>query len=311
MRFPSLGQALAAVPCNAPRKAPAFYRGSVPLAGRGSYDPGVIPPCVKSWALCDPRSLRGVRGILTDIDDTLTSDGVIPLGAVAALAALREAAVPVIAVTGRPMGWSRDIAAQTPLAAIVAENGAVAVFADALVERGVRIEYADDTATRGANAVRLHAVAARIVAEVLGATLARDSPGRVTDIAIDHGEFAHLDAARIAQVVALMQGEGMQATVSSIHVNGWFGTHSKLTGAAWVVRRLFGRNLDAERGEWLYVGDSTNDELMFAAFPLSVGVANLADFADRLQQWPAFITEHDRGRGFVEVAQAVLAARGA
>ena len=97
----------------------------------------------------------------------------------------------------------------------------------------------------------------------------------------------------------------MNATVSSIHVNGWFGAHSKLSGARWIVRRLLGRDLDAERDDWLYVGDSTNDELMFATFPLSVGVANIADFADRLQQWPAYVTALDRGRGFVEVAEAL------
>ncbi len=68
--------------------------------------------------------------------------------------------------------------------------------------------------------------------EVPGATLARDSAGRVTDIAIDHGEFAHLDAGRSARVVAVMQREGMHATVSSIHVNGWFGEHTKLTRRA-------------------------------------------------------------------------------
>ena len=77
-----------------------------------------------------------------------------------------------------------------------------------------------------------------------------------------------------------MRAEGMNATVSSIHVNGWFGAHSKLSGARWIVQRLLGRELDAERERWLYVGDSTNDEAMFASFPLSVGVANLLDFAD-------------------------------
>ncbi|MEO5883608.1 MAG: HAD family hydrolase, partial [Caldimonas sp.] len=112
-------------------------------------------------------------------------------------------------------------------------------------------------------------------------------------------------------VMAVMRDEGMTATVSSIHVNGWFGTHSKLTGADWIVRRLLGRDLAAERGRWLYVGDSTNDEAMFAAFPLSVGVANLLDFAARLRQWPAFITTLDRGRGFIEVAESLLAARAA
>ena len=267
----------------------------------------MIPPSVAPWSRCDPRRLAGVRGVLTDIDDTLTTEGRVPMGVVAALAALREAGLPVIAVTGRPMGWSEPVALDTPLAAVVAENGGVA-----LVRRGdgVRVDYADPEPVRAANAVRLREVAARIVAEVPGATLARDSAGRVTDIAIDHAEFAHLDASQIASVVAIMAGAGMQATVSSIHVNGWFGTHTKLTGARWMVQRLLGRDLDGERDAWLYVGDSTNDEPMFAAFPLSVGVANIADFADRLQRWPAYVTSLDRGRGFVEVAERLLAARG-
>jgi len=208
----------------------------------------VIPPSVAPWSRCDPRRLAGVRGVLTDIDDTLTTDGAIPMGVVAALAALREAGLPVLAVTGRPMGWSRAVAAQTPLAAVVAENGAVALVRDGAE---VRVDYVDPEPVRTANAERLRAVAARIVAEIPGARLAEDSPGRVTDIAIDHAEFAHLDPERIAAVVALMRSEGMNATVSSIHVNGWFGAHSKLSGASWIVRRLHGRDLDAERDDWL------------------------------------------------------------
>ena len=269
----------------------------------------MIPSHVQPWARCDPARLREVRGVLTDIDDTLTTEGTLTMGAVAAIAALRAAGLPVIAVTGRPMGWSRPIAAEVPLVAVVAENGAVALVSDG--EGGVRTEYADAEPVRAANALRLRAAAERIVREVPGATLSRDSPGRVTDIAIDHSEFAQLDEATIARVVAVMREEGMTATVSSIHVNGWYGAHSKLTGADWIVRRLFGRELAPERERWLYVGDSTNDEAMFASFPLSVGVANLLDFAARLRQWPAFLTTLDRGRGFIEVAESLLAARAA
>jgi hydroxymethylpyrimidine pyrophosphatase-like HAD family hydrolase len=144
---------------------------------------------------------------------------------------------------------------------------------------------------------------------VPGTTLARDSAGRVTDIAIDHAEFAHLDAVRIAQVVALMQSEGMNATVSSIHINGWFGTHDKWSGACWIVECLFGRPLAAEVQHWLYVGDSPNDQLMFRHFPLSVGVANLLQFADQMVDWPTFVTRGTRGEGFAEVARALLAPR--
>ena len=251
---------------------------------------------------------RSIRGVLTDIDDTLTTDGAITPDALKALADLKAAGLPVIAITGRPMGWSEPFACAWPLDAIVAENGAVALFRDAA--EGLRIEYAQDEPTRRANALRLAQVAARVQREVPGATLARDSAGRVTDIAIDHAEFAHLPADRIEQVLVLMREEGMDATVSSIHINGWFGDHDKLSGARWIVQRLLGRELDAERERWVYIGDSTNDQTMFGHFVLSVGVANLCRFAAELTVWPSFITERERGAGFAEVAAQLIRSRG-
>jgi hydroxymethylpyrimidine pyrophosphatase-like HAD family hydrolase len=214
------------------------------------------------------------------------------------------------------MGWSRPAAAGWPLQAVVAENGAVALWrpgageAPAVAEPdGLHIAYAQDDATRLHNAQRLRAVLARVLASVPDARAATDSAGRVTDIAIDHAEHAHLDAGQIAQVVALMREAGMTATVSSIHVNGWFGSHDKLSGARWIVRERLGRDLDAELDRWVYVGDSTNDQVMFGHFPHSVGVANLMDFADRLHTWPAWLASAPRGRGFAEVAEKVLLAR--
>jgi HAD superfamily hydrolase (TIGR01484 family) len=258
------------------------------------------------WADAPAADLAHVAGVFTDIDDTLTKQGAIEPSALRALQELHAAGVPVIAVTGRPMGWSEPFARAWPVAAIVAENGAVALVREA--ERVVT-EYAQDVGTRTRNAERLSAVAARVLREVPGATLARDSAGRVTDIAVDHAEFAHLDAAAIERVVAVMREEGMSATVSSIHINGWFGTHDKLSGARRMVQRLFGRRLDDEHERWVYVGDSTNDQAMFGFFPLSVGVANLRDFAAQLHTWPAFITERARGDGFAQVAASVLRAR--
>lgn len=258
-------------------------------------------------AECPAALLAGIAGVLTDIDDTLTRAGAIEPPALAALERLHAAGVPVIAVTGRPMGWSVPFAQGWPVRAIVAENGAVALFRDA--QGTLRTEYLQDGPTRAHNARRLAAVAQQVLAQVDGATLARDSAGRVTDIAVDHAEFAVLDEARIAQVLALMRAAGMNASVSSIHVNGWFGTHDKLVGARWIVQRLLGRDLDDERGRWAYVGDSTNDQVMFAHFPCSVGVANLRDFAARLQVWPAWITAAARGAGFAEFAAALQAAR--
>jgi HAD superfamily hydrolase (TIGR01484 family) len=247
---------------------------------------------------------RDVAGVFTDIDDTLTKGGAIEPAALSALCALHAANVPVVAITGRPVGWSERFAREWPLAAIVPENGAVALIREG---DAVRTEYAQDEAIRRRNAARLREVAAQVLRDVPGAALARDSAGRVTDIAVDHGEFAQLDEASIDRVVALMREAGMTATVSSIHINGWFGEHDKLSGARWMARRLFNRALDAT--PWVYVGDSTNDQTMFEHFALSVGVANLREFAAQLTTWPAFITDGERGEGFAEVAARVIASK--
>ena len=266
----------------------------------------------RPWAEVPAHCLAGLRGVMSDIDDTLTAAGQLDPPAARALLALAEAGMSVIAITGRPLGWSRDLLQAEPAAAtlraVVAENGAVALLPQAGGGQA-RVEYAQDTATRKHHTRRLRQVLARIVAEVPGAVAARDSAGRVTDIAIDHSEFTHLSSAAVTRVVVLMQAEGMQATVSSIHINGWFGTHDKFSGAAWMVQRLFGRRLDDELAGWVYVGDSTNDQAMFGRFPLSVGVANVLHFRDQLQTWPAWITRGERGQGCAEVAAAVLASR--
>jgi HAD superfamily hydrolase (TIGR01484 family) len=266
-----------------------------------------------AWPLADRQ---GITGVFTDIDDTLTTEGAITTDALQALRDLKAAGFHVIAITGRPVGWSEPFALAWPVDAIVAENGAVALISSLIGlqpmsgGRGqLSKRYQQNAPKRQANYARMQQVAARIVREVPGAVISQDSPGRETDIAIDHSEFVHLPPAAIEHAVQIMQDEGMNATVSSIHINGWYGAHNKLEGARWIVRELFGRGLDGEMANWVYVGDSTNDQLMFEAFPHSVGVANIRRFEAELSHKPRYITNGERGAGFAEVAAALLEAR--
>ncbi len=258
---------------------------------------------------------RQVTGVFTDIDDTLTTAGAITPDALEALGALRQAGLPVVAITGRPVGWSEPFSRRWPVDAIVAENGSVALVRlmahspHGAVPAGVRRLYLQDAATRQGNLLRMQKVAQRVLREVPGALLSQDSPGRETDIAVDHSEFTHLPAPAIAQVVRILQEEGMHATISSIHINGWFGDHNKLVGARWITRALWGRSLDQEIGHWVYVGDSTNDQVMFQAFAQSIGVANIGRFVPELTHLPRYVTRGERGAGFAEVATALLQAR--
>ena len=279
--------------------------GTPPAPGLDQHQARVLPKArpLADWPAADRAA---VHGVMTDIDDTLTREGAIEPAALQALHDLADAGVPVVAITGRPAGWSEAFAMDWPVRAIVAENGAVALMRQA---GSLNIEFAQDEPTRARNAEQLRRVAARIVSEVPGATLAQDSDGRLTDIAVDHSEFTYLPEPAIARAVALMREAGMTATVSSIHINGWFGTHNKFSGALWMVQRLFNTNLLTELDRWAYVGDSTNDQDMFGRFPHSVGVANLLRFERELHTWPRYLTQAERGQGFAEVARAVLAAR--
>ena len=277
----------------------------------------VQPPPQRMQPLADwPLAQRqGIVGVLTDIDDTLTTDGAITPDALQALHDLKAAGLHVVPITGRPVGWSEEFALTWPVDAIVAENGAVGLQnisgiglqPNRILREQLLKSYQIDAPLRAINYARMQQVLARIEREVPGAQRSTDSLGRETDIAIDHSEFTHLPPERIAQVVQLMQSEGLHATVSSIHINAWFGQHNKLQGARWIVRQLFDRDLDAELHRWVYIGDSTNDQLMFEAFAHSIGVANIARFVPQLAHLPRYVTQGERGAGFAQVSAALLA----
>ena len=276
---------------------------------------------LSAWPLEQRRKLIGV---FTDIDDTLTTEGAITPDALQALADLKAAGLQVVAITGRPIGWCEPFAkgdtqrglAPWPLDAMVAENGAVAFVVGQTDPQGswggrpaLSKLYLQDEPTRRSHYHRLQAVAQQVLHAIPGTVLSQDHAGRETDIAIDHSEFAHLSADQIDAVVALMRAAGLNASVSSIHINGWLGPHNKLIGAQWIVAQLWGRNLSHEIDRWAFVGDSTNDQAMFEAFESSVGVSNIRRFEAELTRPPRYIAQHERGAGFAEVARAVLAAR--
>jgi len=252
-------------------------------------------------------ALRRIRGVLTDIDGTLTSDGRLPAATYLAMQQLKDAGLHLIPVTGRCIAWAEILARLWPVDAIIGENGA---FYSHLHEGRLHTRFLDDAATRAANLARIHALGARILREVPGCALASDQAWHAADLAIDHAEdVPPLPAAAVERIAGLMRSEGMTATVSSIHVNGWFGQHDKLSMSRLCVAELLGADLDAERDEWLFIGDSANDASMFAHFPHSVGVANVREIVAQLPVPPAYVTEASGGEGFAEMARLLLAAR--
>jgi hypothetical protein len=252
---------------------------------------------------------RNLVGVLTDIDDTLTTDGKLPAAAYGALERLHESGLAVVPITGRPAGWCDMVARFWPVAGVVGENGAFYFRYDHAARRMIR-QFAAGPAERAQNRRKLEALAARILEEVPGAAIAADQLYREADLAIDFREdVAPLSAEAVDRIVTLFEAAGAVAKVSSIHVNGWFGEYDKLSMTRVFVRDALGLDLDAVRSRFVFCGDSPNDEPMFDFFPFACGVANVRDFAVRMKALPAFVSEARGGAGFVEIAERILAAR--
>jgi len=249
---------------------------------------------------------RGVRAVLFDIDDTLTTEGRLTAHAYGALERLSRAGLRLVAVTGRPAGWCDHIARMWPVDAVVGENGAFYFFYG---EGRLHKRFQDDAPTRAAKRSRLEAIAASILAAVPGCALASDQAYRETDLAIDYREDVPalpLDAAE--RIAGLMRAAGLTAKVSSIHVNGWFGEYDKLATTKRLFAERFGIELGAANAQVVFAGDSPNDAPMFGFFRNSVGVANVRRFP--LAHPPKFVTESAAGAGFAELAEHLLSDQG-
>lgn len=245
--------------------------------------------------------------VLTDIDDTLTDEGQLHADAYAALWTLADAGVRVIPITGRPAGWCEMIARFWPVAGIVGENGGFWFrYHDRKMKRGF---FFDDAAI-AANRAKLDRLQKEIPEKVPGSQIASDQFCRLMDLAVDFCEdVPALPPAEVDRIVKLFEDAGAQAKVSSIHVNGWFGDYDKKTMTLRFLKDEFGLSETEALKRCAFCGDSPNDEPMFGAFPHSFGVANIRAFANRLKTPPAYAAPSRGGKGFTEIARAVLAAR--
>jgi len=250
-----------------------------------------------------------IRGLFFDIDDTLTSEGRLTAGAYAALERWHAAGRLAVPITGRPAGWCDHIARMWPVDAVVGENGAFWFRYDR-DKRILEKRFLVDESERIANRARLAAVRERILTAVPGCALASDQLYREADLAIDFCEdVSPLPLAEAERIATLMRAEGMNAKISSIHVNGWFGDYDKLGMTRMLAHERLGLDLDSQKANYAFAGDSPNDAPMFAYFPNSVGVANVRRYGALLAAEPAYVTRGESGHGFAELVDYLLDGR--
>ncbi len=256
-----------------------------------------------------------MRGVAFDIDDTLSTHGKLRPEAYTALWRLREAGFILVAVTGRPAGWCDQIARFWPVHAVIGENGAFSFFMD---QEGVRRRLNTPGAHADAKS-RLRDLGSLIQNKFPGVRWASDQAYREYDLAIDFCEDVKpaWSQKKISDLVELCRQEGAHAKVSSIHVNTWYGEFDKCAGFSNWLLDQGAPGVDSKvartslkRENWIFIGDSPNDEPLFEWFrDLSVGVANLRNFAGALKMPPRWLTKSESGAGFIEMTDRLIRAR--
>ena len=248
-----------------------------------------------------PEDLSAVQYLFTDIDDTLTTEGRLLPQTYKALWDLSEAGIRIVPVTGGSAGWCEHIVRAWPVAAAIGESGAFVMTA-----RGNRAEFEFwDDEQRQQQRQQQHLAAIR---PLLGDRfrLAHDQCLRVADVAID---IVGHDRAEVDDLAARIRALGGAVAISSVHINTWLGDYDKQTMSARVLQRMGVAAGDVARFV-SFVGDSRNDAPMFGFVGMSFGVANIAPILGDLPSKPRWITSRPAGLGFVEIAQALLEARG-
>ena len=259
---------------------------------------------------------KQIKWLLTDVDDTLTWEGKLPPETLLALTKLTAAGVNIIAVTGACAGWCDQIARMWPVHGVIGENGAFWMRKNAV---GFINREMYPIAQMKAHQRELIQQLNALLEDHPGVNYAYDQKFRLCDVAInlsqDRKPISDITCNELLHKIQKLtvDGERVNAAISSIHLNVWVGDHSKrLTAEKYLLESHFFENktiTPLDHHEIAYIGDSFNDESMFAWLPLTFGVNNIQPILPKLAAKPAYLTELNGGYGFAELAEIILQAK--
>lgn len=248
--------------------------------------------------------LGKLRGLAFDLDDTFLDHGRLLPSALEALYRLSAAGFELFAVTGRPASWGAIATHQWPIHGAVTENGAVAFFRDGARVRGFDRLLPEE---REGRRVELARRVAELRAKLPELVPADDVSGRISDFTFDIGEYQKVPRAEVLAAKREAEALGLSVMTSSVHLHVSLDRADKASGFLRFVSDRHGVDPTRARASYAFIGDSDNDAACFAAFRVTIGVANLSG---RQTVPPRYRTEGARAAGFVEAANVLLARNG-
>jgi hypothetical protein len=240
---------------------------------------------------------KKLRLIATDMDGTLTQRGKFTASLLQAFEDLRAADIPVLIVTGRSAGWVSGLVTYLPVVGAIAENGGLFYPADS--DQPVALTPIPDFVE---HRQQLEVAYQRLKSEFPHIQESTDNRFRLTDWTFDNRD---LTVTQLERLDTLCSSMGWGFTYSSVQCHIKPASQDKATGLMQVLHEYFPQYAPQQV---VTVGDSPNDASLFnpQLFPLSVGVANVLDYASELIYQPPYVTTAVEGEGFCELAQYLI-----
>jgi 3-deoxy-D-manno-octulosonate 8-phosphate phosphatase KdsC-like HAD superfamily phosphatase len=130
---------------------------------------------------------------------------------------------------------------------------------------------------------------------------------RLSDFAFDLCEDREpLGENETRKLCDYLEARGAHYKISSIHLNAWYGDYDKKTCLFRLLADAKKNGTKLSLEESLYIGDSPNDEPLFAALPQTIAVANIKPYLRDLAHLPTFITSAPAAAGFLEAVDVIL-----
>ncbi|MEM9569087.1 MAG: HAD family hydrolase [Cyanobacteria bacterium P01_E01_bin.34] len=234
------------------------------------------------------------------MDGTLTKAGKFSPALLSAFRQLKRRGIQVLVVTGRSAGWVSGLVNYLDVVGAIAENGGIYYPSIGETAGDLLANISNVEAYRQ----QLRSVFACLKEDFPNLQPATDNRFRLTDWTFINTDFSATELTHMQQLCSQL---GWGFTYSSIqcHIKP---LHQAKGSAVLTIARQLIPGITSEK--IVTVGDSPNDESLFIRddFPYSVGGANIAEFSDRLQHQPTFVTRAREGEGFCELVTWLLEA---
>ncbi|ABG52912.1 HAD-superfamily hydrolase, subfamily IIB [Trichodesmium erythraeum IMS101] len=242
-------------------------------------------------------SLKNIQLIATDMDGTLTKNGKFTSDLFLALEKLAAAKIQVLVITGRSAGWVQAIKNYLPIVGAIAENGGL--FYPIHSETPQFLISIPNITLHRQNLANIFQY---LKSQFPLIEPSVDNQFRLTDWTFD---IQNLSISELTKMADICQSKGYGFTYSTVQCHIKPLQQNKASGLCKIISEYF-PNLTTEKV--ITVGDSPNDESLFeeSKFPFSVGVANILEYANKINHQPVYVTSKKEAEGFCELAELIL-----